>query len=280
MQTPIQIAFEKQNTMSKFASPRKSLGQNFLQDDNIIRKIVASLNIQTDDTVIEIGPGRGALTELIIQQAQQTHLIEFDRDLADYWRTRAEQNEALFVHEADVLKFDLSPLYKKDSALKVIGNLPYNISSPVLFHLMRSADHIHSQVVMLQKEVVERMAATPGNKQFGRLSVMLQYRYQIENLFAVSRHAFFPPPKVESAIAKLTPHTEINEPADSIDDLELVVKHAFAQRRKTLRNTLKPVISGEQIEAVGINPGDRSENLPVSDFVKLANIYTRSNQRG
>lgn len=260
--------------MNNFIAPRKALGQNFLQDDNIIRKIVASLNIQPGDEVLEIGPGRGALTELIIPIAKKLHLVEFDRDLAEYWRQRSSLIDSLHIHEADVLKFDLAEVCNPSAPIKVIGNLPYNISSPVLFHLMKYADGIHSQVVMLQKEVVDRMVANPGSKQFGRLSVMLQYRYQIENLFPVSRHAFFPPPKVESAIAKLTPRTKIEALVDNIEDLELVVKYAFAQRRKTLRNTLKPILTTEQIESANIDPGNRSENLEIDDFVKLANIFS------
>jgi len=171
--------------MSKFAAPRKSLGQNFLQDPNIINKIVAALALSEKDIVVEIGPGRGALTELIIPQAGHTHLIEFDRDLVEHWQTRAHNSESLTVHGQDVLKFDLREIVNTDSdKIKVIGNLPYNISSPVLFHLMHYADFISSQVVMLQKEVVERMASGPGSKQYGRLSVMLQQRYAIENLFS------------------------------------------------------------------------------------------------
>jgi len=174
--------------MTNFAAPRKSLGQNFLQDPNIINKIVSSLGITKEDVVVEIGPGRGALTEQIIPQARHTHLIEFDRDLIDYWQQRAESNGELSVHGVDVMQLDFYDIIKtSDRKIKVIGNLPYNISSPVLFHLMRFGDHIEHQVVMLQKEVVERMASAPGNKQYGRLSVMLQQRYQIENLSVILR---------------------------------------------------------------------------------------------
>ncbi len=261
--------------MTKFAAPRKSLGQNFLQDPNIINKIVAGLGIRQSDTVIEIGPGRGALTELIIAQACKTHLIEFDRDLVEYWQQRANSIESLIVHGADVMSFDLFEVIKSTpNKIKVIGNLPYNISSPVLFHLMHYADHIEHQVVMLQKEVVERMASEPGSKQYGRLSVMLQQRYQIENLFKVPPTAFFPPPKVDSAIARLTPLTKITNPVDSQIDFEKVVKQAFSMRRKTLRNTLKGLISTAQIETLGIDPGARAETLNVAEFTALSNIYS------
>jgi len=256
--------------MTKFAAPRKSLGQNFLQDPNIIAKIVASLNVQADDMVLEIGPGRGALTELILPLANHFHLVEYDRDLVTYWQDRATTASNLSVHNADILQFDVAQILNTQS-IKVIGNLPYNISSPVLFHLMRYADHISSQVVMLQKEVVQRMAAEPGGKNYGRLSVMLQQRYDIEYLFTVPPGAFFPPPKVESAIARLTPLRHIAHPVANAGGFESLVKQAFSQRRKTLRNTLKGLLTSEQIESVGINPSARAETLSVADFTALAN---------
>jgi 16S rRNA (adenine1518-N6/adenine1519-N6)-dimethyltransferase len=263
------------NSMSKFAAPRKSLGQNFLQDPNIINKIVASLAINKDDTVVEIGPGRGALTDLIIPQAGHTHLIEFDRDLVAHWQQRADSSDNLTVHGVDVMRFDLQEIIRTSTPkIKVIGNLPYNISSPVLFHLMHYAEYIQHQVVMLQKEVVERMASGPGSKQYGRLSVMLQQRYHIENLFKVPPTAFFPAPKVDSAIARLTPLTTIPFPVTVQADFEKIVKQAFSMRRKTLRNNLKGSISSEQIESLGIDPGTRSETLGVADFAALSNLYT------
>ncbi len=261
--------------MSSFAAPRKSLGQNFLQDPNIINRIVASLALSENDTVVEIGPGRGALTELIIPQAGQTHLIEFDRDLIEYWQNRADTADSLIVHGQDVLQFDMNEITQSSNRkIKVIGNLPYNISSPVLFHLMHYADQIDSQIVMLQKEVVERMASGPGSKQYGRLSVMLQQRYTIENLFKVPPTAFFPPPKVDSAIARLTPLTNVAHPVDSQLDFEKLVKQAFSMRRKTLRNTLKGLLSSVQIESLNIDPSARAETLSVENFSALTNLYT------
>ena len=265
--------------MNSFAAPRKSLGQNFLQDPNIINKIVSGLGANNNDVVVEIGPGRGALTELIIPQAGHTHLIEFDRDLVRHWQHQADSNTKLSVHGQDVLKFDLNEIIATtDRKLKVIGNLPYNISSPVLFHLMQYADHIEHQVVMLQKEVVERMAAKAGSKQFGRLSVMLQQRYQIENLFKVPPTAFFPPPKVDSAIARLTPLTTISHPVSNQTDFEKLVKQAFSMRRKTLRNTLKGLLNSEQIESLDINPSARAETLEVAQFAALSNLYSESGE--
>ena len=263
--------------MNQFAAPRKSLGQNFLQDPNIINKIVSSLALAEGDVVLEIGPGRGALTELLLPLAQTLHLVEFDRDLVEYWKTRRSDYPGLVVHGEDILKFDLSVVTSQASSpIKVIGNLPYNISSPVLFHLMAYADQIDSQVVMLQKEVVQRMSAPPGSKNYGRLSVMLQQRYEIEYLFTVPPGAFFPPPKVESAIARLTPLSDIKYPVDEFDVFEKVVKQAFSQRRKTLRNTLKSVISAEQIESLNIDPSARAETLSVAEFVSLANLVART----
>lgn len=260
-----------------FAPPRKALGQNFLQDANIIRKIVASLNIQEQDVVLEIGPGRGALTEHILPLARQLHLVEFDRDLAQYWRDRAAGVDNLRVYEQDILDFDLAVASKEcedGQCLKVIGNLPYNISSPILFYLMHYAELIEQQVLMLQKEVVERMSAGPGSKQYGRLSVMLQYRYDIENLFSVPATAFYPPPKVDSAIARLSPKRNLDHPINNPEDFALIVKQAFSQRRKTIRNTLKKHLSVSQLEQAGVDPGCRAETLDVDIFVNMANLYS------
>lgn len=261
--------------MNNFPAPRKSLGQNFLQDPNIINKIVSSLSLRRDDIVLEIGPGRGALTELILPQVDQFHLVEFDRDLVEFWQGRADVHPGLVVHGQDILKFDLSEvLTTAQRPIKIIGNLPYNISSPVLFHLMQYADQIDSQIFMLQKEVVQRIAAGPGNKQYGRLSVMLQQRYRIENLFTVPPGAFFPPPKVDSAVARLTPLTELSKPIDNFDDFAALVKQAFSQRRKTLRNTLKGMLNAEQMQSLGVEPSARAETLSVANFVDLANLYS------
>lgn len=258
--------------MSKFAAPRKSLGQNFLQDPNIINKIVSSLAVGPGDTVMEIGPGRGALTEQLVSISSDLHLIEFDHDLVEYWQERQSHVSGLTVHASDVLKFDVQTVIGvATKPIKIIGNLPYNISTPVLFHLMKYADAVHSQVVMLQKEVVQRLCASPGSKQYGRLSVMLQQRYEIEYLFTVPPGAFFPPPKVESAIARLTPLAVVNHPVKDAVVFEQVVKQAFSQRRKTLRNTLKGLLTAEQIESLGINPAARAETLAIEEFTLLAN---------
>jgi len=265
----------KKNVNDKFHAPRKSLGQNFLQDDNIIRKIVESVSIKKEDTVIEIGPGRGALTEHILPLTRHCHVIEFDRDLIEYWQQRAESSKNLTVHPYDILKFDLQSIIDDAPGdIKVIGNLPYNISSPVLFYLRKYAQHIDSQIVMLQKEVVERMASKPGSKQFGRLSVMLQQRYAIEYLFTVPPTAFYPSPKVESAIARLSPLQQVAHRVDKPEVFAKVVKQAFSMRRKTLRNNLKGLLDVGQIESLEIDPGTRAERLTVRDFVALSNLYS------
>ena len=261
----------------QFSGPKKSLGQNFLQDQNIIRKIIASLGDCANTLVLEIGPGRGALTDHLMSITQDLHIVEFDHDLAEYWQAKSQERSNLTVHSIDILKLDLAKIVDTvEAKIKVIGNLPYNISSPVLFHLMPFAEHFDSQIVMLQKEVVDRMTSSSGSKQYGRLSVMLQYRYQIEQLFTVPSNAFFPPPKVNSAIARLTPRPSSELSVLCFDDFSQLVKQAFSQRRKTLRNTLKQLLPANLIEECGIDASDRAESLNVNEFVLLANAFTES----
>lgn len=266
------MAKEKQ-PVGGFSAPRKSLGQNFLQDPNISRKIVDALNIQATDLILEIGPGRGALTELLLPLARHLHVVEFDRDLAEFWQQRSMRLQNLTVHAQDILKFDLNhTLSSAGESVKIIGNLPYNISSPVLFHLLPFAGRVQREIFMLQKEVVDRMAAGPGNKQYGRLSVMLQQRYRIEPLFKVAPTAFNPAPKVDSAVVCLTPWRPPPNPVKDAEAFARLVKQAFSQRRKTLRNTLRGLINAEQMEALGIDPAARAESLSVADFTRLAEL--------
>jgi len=265
--------------MNDFARPRKALGQNFLEDDNIIRKIVASLHLCDDDIVLEIGPGRGALTEHLLQRSSQLHIVEFDRDLIKYWQSRSAGNELgtekLVVHGSDILDFDLDHILSStDKKIKVIGNLPYNISSPVLFHLSAYADRIERQVVMLQKEVVDRLVSEPGSKTYGRLSVMIQQKYQVERQFNVSPQSFNPAPKVDSAVVALTPLRGAPQMSVNDTDFSKLVKQAFSMRRKTLRNNLKGLLSSEVITELGIDPSVRAETLSVEQFVVLTNRYT------
>ena len=252
---------------------RKRFGQNFLCDDNIIARIVDVINPQADDNMIEIGPGQAALTKLLLKQLKQLDVIEIDRDLVKKLEPLREQYPGFVIHSANALKFDFRSLQKSpDKKLRVIGNLPYNISTPLLFHLLDQSDVIHDMHFMLQKEVVERMSAEPGGGDFGRLSIMVQYRCQVDNLFIVPPTAFQPEPKVDSAIVRLMPYVDLPHRANDEKRLADLVHHAFTQRRKTLRKSLKPYIAAEKMEAVGIDPMRRPETLSVAEFVALANI--------
>lgn len=250
---------------------RKRFGQNFLHDRHVIERIVAAIRPQTTDTIVEIGPGLAALTRPLLERIPHLHVVELDRDLVA--RLRAEfPPERLTIHEGDALKFDFSSL---GPDLRVVGNLPYNISSPLLFHLAEFAGQIRDMHFMLQKEVVWRMAAVPDSADYGRLSVMLQARFRVEKLFIVPPGAFTPAPKVDSAIVRLTPlpAAEIAWQSRELQErFATVVAHAFSMRRKTLRNNLKGLISAEAMTAIDIDPGRRAESLSVADFAHLAAI--------
>ncbi len=251
--------------MSEFKTPRKRFGQNFLHDQNIIDKIVSAIAPQPHDAMIEIGPGRGALTFSILDQVERLDVIEIDRDLIQWWQEK--KIGSLTIHAVDALNIDLCSL-KKEKNLRIVGNLPYNISTPLLFHLFKHLDCIKDMHFMLQKEVVDRMVAGPGSKTYGRLSVMTQFYCQAHRLFSVSRHAFTPPPKVESAIVHLVPN-EDNKNTDAAM-LTQVVRQAFSQRRKTIRNCLKNWFTTEQLERLDINPAVRPETLDLASYIRLA----------
>lgn len=257
---------------------RKRFGQNFLVDRAVIEAIVRAIAPRAEDLLVEIGPGLAALTEPLIaarsalpRLAHPLHVVELDRDLAARLRQRFDEN-AIVVHEADALAFDFGALASREpvpECLRLVGNLPYNISSPLLFHLHASADRVVDQHFMLQKEVVARMVALPGTSDYGRLSVMLQVRYDMESLFDVAPGAFDPPPKVTSAMVRMLPR-----PRESlaIADQALfarVVATAFSQRRKMLRNTLASY--AQAMEAVGIVPTARAEEIAPETYVALAN---------
>lgn len=253
--------------------PRKRFGQHFLTSPGIVAKIVAAIDPRADDLVVEIGPGLGALTEPLRARLSHLHVIEIDRDLAARLRSRYPPT-LLTVHEADALAFDFAALTEKER-MKIVGNLPYNVSTPLLFHLAEYADRIERMVFMLQKEVVERMAAMPGSAAYGRLSVMLQYRFTIERLFTVPPGAFQPPPKVRSAVVRLTPRMlPANGGEDAAHDVDLfarLVAAAFAKRRKMLRNALAEFGGESWFAACDIAPTARAEELSVADYVRLAN---------
>ncbi len=248
---------------------KKRFGQNFLIDHNVIDRILHSIAPQKNDRLVEIGPGLGALTCPLLQQAGRLDVIELDRDVIPRLEQNCNHHRGLHIHAVDVLKFDFAELHQHQQHLRILGNLPYNISTAVLFHLLPQREWITDMHFMLQKEVVERIASAPGCHAYGRLSVMMQTFFDTEALFIVPPGCFSPAPQVESAIIRLTPQPRF---ADSILDFNhygTLVRTAFAQRRKTLRNTLKPLCSAEQIRAAGIDPGARAEQLQPDDFVRL-----------
>ncbi|HKM14955.1 MAG TPA: 16S rRNA (adenine(1518)-N(6)/adenine(1519)-N(6))-dimethyltransferase RsmA [Marinospirillum sp.] len=251
---------------------RKRFGQNFLQDTGMIRKIVRSIAPSGKDHMVEIGPGMGAITELLLEENSKLDVIELDRDLIPMLRVKFFNYPDFTIHEADALKFDFAALRKTDEKLRVVGNLPYNISTPLIFHLLSFQGLIHDMHFMLQKEVVERLAAKPGTGQWGRLSVMAQYFCDVESLFLVPPECFTPRPKVESAIVRMTPKQQPTQQALNEKVLGDTLRLAFAQRRKTLRNNMKGQVSGEQLEALDLDPQRRPETLSLAEFVKLANF--------
>jgi 16S rRNA (adenine1518-N6/adenine1519-N6)-dimethyltransferase len=261
---------------------RKRFGQNFLVSPGIIHKIVEVIGPRAGETLVEIGPGLGAITEPLLQRIDHMHVVEIDRDLIARLRQRFPPVQ-LTIHEGDALEFDFGAL-KETGPLKIVGNLPYNISSPLLFHLVAFAPWVYDMHFMLQKEVVDRMVAAPGSKDFGRLSVMLQYHYHMERMFVVPPGAFNPAPKVDSAIVRMIPRKvgagdapkEVPLWETALDPVLFarVVTAAFSQRRKMLRNTLRDFIGEPALAALGITPTARAEDIAVADYVRLANTLT------
>jgi 16S rRNA (adenine1518-N6/adenine1519-N6)-dimethyltransferase len=247
--------------------PRKRFGQNFLVSPGVVAKIVDAVAPQPADHLVEIGPGLGALTTPLLERVDRLHVVEIDRDLIARLRANASP-EKLIIHEGDALAFDFSALGEN---LRVVGNLPYNISTPLLFHLARHAGHVRDMHFMLQREVVDRMVAAPGGSEFGRLSVMLQYRFEIERLFLVPPGAFNPAPKVDSAVIRMQPRPAQRLAARDDDLLAKVVTAAFSQRRKMLRNTLRELLAEDELVSLGIAPTRRAEELAVGDYVRIAN---------
>jgi 16S rRNA (adenine1518-N6/adenine1519-N6)-dimethyltransferase len=249
---------------------RKRFGQNFLTDAHVLNKIIDAIGPRRDDAMVEIGPGLAAMTSLLLKVLAHMHVVELDRDLV----ARLEKSyprEKLTVHAGDALKFDFASIAVPEGRkLRVVGNLPYNISSPLLFHLAQYASHVEDQHFMLQKEVVERMVAEPGGKAYGRLSVMLQWRYDMELLFVVPPTAFDPPPQVDSAIVRMIPK-RVQLPCDAVR-LEAVVQKAFSQRRKVIRNCVAGMFTEAQLIEAGIDPGARPETVSLEQYVALANL--------
>ncbi len=254
---------------------RKRFGQHFLHDASVLSKIVAALPQKPNQHLVEIGPGQGALTSLLLDHCRHLDVIEIDRDLVKILEERYAHHEKITIHSADALSFDYSSLAQREEKFTLVGNLPYNISTPLLFHLFEYKSVIDEMLFMLQKEVVDRLSAVPGNKRYGRLSVMAQYHCRIEKCFSVSPGSFNPPPKVTSAVVKLVPYAA---PPVSVADHAVftqVVSAAFGQRRKTLRNALKKLLSAEEIASAGIDPKARAETLTLEDFANLTRILQR-----
>jgi len=287
--------------------PKKRFGQNFMTDRAIINSLIEAINPQANDLMVEIGPGLGAMTQPLLARLKHLHVVELDRDIVS-WMQSHYPAEKITIHNIDALKFDFASLipstsqpgtiskrqgggdepvqnvrrgaeYRPSAAgfqrIRVVGNLPYNISTPILFHLLDNVNAIIDMHFMLQKEVVERMVAAPSTPAYGRLSVMLQYRLQMEYLLTVPPDAFDPPPKVESAFVRAVPYAEMPYQAADEALFASVVQAAFGQRRKTLRNTLKGLLDDAGFTALGLDSQLRAENLPVPAFVDIANYLSR-----
>ena len=248
-------------------TPRKRFGQHFLEDAGVVDQIVAAIHPQSGDRFVEIGPGLGALTLPLLQRLDHLDVIEIDRDIVADLRARSARDR-LTIHNDDALKFDFAAM---GCDLRVVGNLPYNISTPLLFHITGQAGVVRDAHFMLQREVVERMSAQPGTSEYGRLSVMLQYRWRVESLFDVAPSAFRPVPKVWSSIVRMIPHKVLPHAASDEKVFAQVVMRAFGQRRKILRNTLREMLAPTDFRQLGIDPAARVETLGVADFVRIAN---------
>ncbi|HHH47235.1 MAG TPA: 16S rRNA (adenine(1518)-N(6)/adenine(1519)-N(6))-dimethyltransferase RsmA [Thiotrichales bacterium] len=259
--------------------PRKRLGQHFLHDPRIIERILKAIHPDPDEVFMEIGPGPGALTFPLLARVDRLHVVEIDRDLAAALEARPEAAEGrLVVHRRDALKTDFRALVPGHDGLRIVGNLPYNISTPLLFHLFEQKAGIRDMHFMLQKEVVDRMAARPGSRTYGRLSVMSQYHCRITPLFDIGPGAFRPPPKVHSTFVRLVPRP--TPPVEVVDErcFDTVVRQAFSQRRKTLRNALRSLLDAARIAEAGIDPGVRAEALDLDAFARLANAVATASR--
>lgn len=251
---------------------KKRFGQNFLHDEAVISDIVDAINPEPGENLVEIGPGLGALTEPVIERAKKLTVVELDRDLAERLRHHPFLAPHLTIYETDALNFDFAQLATDEKPLRIFGNLPYNISTPLIFHLLTFKDKVQDMQFMLQKEVVQRMAAGPHCKAYGRLSIMTQYQCEVIPVMEIGPEAFKPAPKVDSAIVRLVPHRNIKNPVKDIAALNTVCLAAFNQRRKTIRNGFKNLISVAQLEALNIDANLRPENLTLDDYILLANF--------
>jgi len=249
---------------------KKRFGQHFLHDQQIINQIVNAVQVNDSQTLVEIGPGQGAITMPLLQKFKQLTAIELDRDLIDTLTQQSSRYGELKLINADILTIDFNTVFSGQS-LSIVGNLPYNISTPLLFHLLDSSNMITSMTFMVQQEVANRITADVGHKNYGRLSIMMQYYCQSSYLFHVPPESFNPPPKVDSAVIHLTPHKQLNTTLKDKALLDKVVKTAFSQRRKTIRNSLSDIVTTEQFDRSDINPKLRAENLSLEQFITLTN---------
>ncbi len=258
--------------------PRKRFGQHFLHAPTIIERIVDSIAPRPGEHLVEIGPGLGAITLPLLDRIHEMDAVEIDRDAIRELTVRAHGRGTLRIHEADVLSFDFARLKISDEPLRLVGNLPYNISTPLLFHLIGQRDLFADMHFMLQKEVVERMAAREGDENYGRLSVMLAPWLEVTPLFDIGPGAFRPPPQVVSSFVRLRPHPRAPFVLEDLDAFRQVVAAAFSQRRKTLRNALKALLDDSLLRAADIDPGARAETIAPAQFAKLANLWHRAKQ--
>ncbi len=249
--------------------PRRRFGQHFLHDPAVVARIIEEFDPRPGQAIVEIGPGKGALTHHLMERAHEIQAVELDRDLVSY--LQATYPQGLTVHQADALNFDFCRLAPSGKRLRLIGNLPYNISTPLLFRLLDLHSCLEDMLFMLQKEVVDRLAAEPGGKDYGRLSVMVQWRCRVEQVFRVSAGSFSPPPRVESAVVRLIPYQEPPLLVRDAQRFHQLVQTAFSQRRKVLRNSLQGLMTSETLMHLGIDPGRRAETLTLQEFAALAN---------
>lgn len=256
---------------------RKRFGQNFLHNPSLVAEILSAVNPQAHEHLVEIGPGKGVLTMPLSARCEYLDIIEIDRDLVEYLKNRLACPKHLNVVCADALKVNFADFRRSDETLRIIGNLPYNISTPLLFHLLEQQSCIRDMHFMLQKEVVDRICAQPGSKDFGRLSILLQLYLKPEKLFEVSPHNFRPVPGVESAFVRLTPRSSIEYSITDLDTLKILITGAFSKRRKTLRNALLGYLSANEIASAGVDPAARAEAIDIMGFVRLANLYFQKN---
>ena len=262
--------------MPRAHQPRKRFGQHFLHDPSVIRRLLAAIDPRPGQRLVEIGPGPGALTVPLLQRLGNLDVIELDRDLVTALAERCLDLGELRIHPVDALRFDFRTLAGPGERLRIVGNLPYNISTPLLFRFLDAAAHIRDMTLMLQREVVERMAASPGTRTYGRLTVMLAARCRVEKLFLVRAGAFSPPPKVESAVVRVVPYAKPPFDPGDWSLFERIVRAGFTARRKTLRNALRGLADASTIEAAGLDPRARPDTLSPADYAQLSSHLARS----